>query len=42
MKWRRGIWWYVAAALYIAVVVAEIPLIERYFSPFNFHVFGPQ
>lgn len=40
MKLRRCVWWYVLAGLYIAFALAAIPHIERYFSPFTFHVFG--
>jgi hypothetical protein len=40
MRLRRCLWWYVAAGLYIAGSLAAIPYIERFFSPFTFHVFG--
>lgn len=40
MRFRRCVWWYVAAGLYVAAVLAVMPFIERFFSPFTFHVFG--
>jgi hypothetical protein len=40
MKFRRCVWWYVAAAIYVAASLSAVPYIERFFSPFPIHVFG--
>lgn len=42
MRLRRGWFWYALAAVYIAVALSAMPAIERFFSPFPFHVWhGP-
>jgi hypothetical protein len=43
MRLRRRWYWWVLAAAYIAAVLTVMPEIERYFTPFPFHVLrGPQ
>jgi hypothetical protein len=43
MKIRREWWWWVIAAFYVGAVLSLMPEIERFFSPFVFHVLrGPR
>lgn len=43
MKIRRRWYWWVLAAIYVAGVLTLMPEIERFYSPFTFHIIrGPQ
>lgn len=43
MKLRRRWFWWALAAVYVVVVLFAMPEIERFFSPFEFHVLrGPR